>query len=100
MSEFLYQIQKRGNLSALSDDAQGTELLSKIPPPNLREADLRLGILFNGLAVSLLSLKPCDQFSFLTVEENRTWQKRRVVYTKESIYFAREDDETETKIDE
>jgi hypothetical protein len=64
MSEFLYQIQKRGNLSALSDDAQGTELLSKIPPPNLREADLRLGILFNGLAVSLFS---CDLFSFLTV---------------------------------
>jgi hypothetical protein len=30
----------------------------------------------------------------------RTWQTRRVVYTKESIFFAREDDETETKIDE
>jgi hypothetical protein len=45
MGELLNQIQKRGTLP---DDTQGTELVSKIPPPSLREADLLLGILFNG----------------------------------------------------
>jgi hypothetical protein len=45
MTELLTHIQKRGTLS---DDPQETQLVSKIPPPNLREADLSLGMLFNG----------------------------------------------------
>lgn len=47
MSELINHIQRRGG--DFGDDyQQGTELVSKIPPQNLREADLRLGILFNG----------------------------------------------------
>ena len=42
MSELIAEIQRRRT------EFENTELVSKLPPESLREADLVLGILFNG----------------------------------------------------
>jgi hypothetical protein len=47
MTELINQIQRRG-ASFEDDKTEGNDLVSRIPPANVREADLRLGILFNG----------------------------------------------------
>ncbi len=42
MTELIVELQRRRS------DVENTELVSKLPPENLRETDLVLGILFNG----------------------------------------------------
>jgi hypothetical protein len=42
MSELLTELQRRRG------EMETTELVSKLPPESLREADLVLGVLFNG----------------------------------------------------
>ena len=59
------------------------------PPAHLREADLELGVLVDGY---IFSLKRTDlnllQIDMLVVLSHRSWQRRRVVYTRDLIVFA------------
>ncbi len=53
MSELLTDLQARRK-----GDTDKTELVSKLPPASLREAEMVLGVLFNGYK-SLPSLPMC-----------------------------------------
>ena len=76
------------------NEQDAPELLSKLPPVNIRVEDLKLGILFDrSIYLLVLVLQSITLYLFCS-----TWQLRRVVYTKEVVAFARIDDDTETKV--
>ncbi len=50
MASFINQIQS-GSLDTDPEDDESRELVSKLPPENVREADLVLGVLFNGYSL-------------------------------------------------
>ena len=71
MSELITEIQRR------RVETENTELVSKLPPENVREADLVLGVLFNGYENrlnrcyrSLSSNFCCNSFSIVEIDPN------------------------------